>query len=134
MHNNTFKPLIATLYNVIFAIDLWNWIFSIITLMNLAHNWMHTLLYNFLQGGGYSPQIASHQSELSREDCFDQTSLSLSALQIDYPNLDNSVQVIERANFDHSKLSHCGGSHPTKRYFKQHRKRKANNKSSSYFN
>ena len=85
---------------------------------------MHTLLYNFLQGGGYSPQIASHQSELSREDCFDQKSLSLSASQIDYPNLDNSVQVIETANFDHSKLSHCGGSHPTKKVFQATKKMK----------
>ena len=83
---------------------------------------MHTLLYNFHQGRRYSPQIASHQSELSREDFFDQKSLSLSALQIDYLSLDNSVRVIERANSDHSKLSHCGGSHPTKRYFKRQKK------------
>ena len=35
--NNNNKPFIAVLYNVIFAPDLCDWLFSIIMLMNLVH-------------------------------------------------------------------------------------------------
>ena len=52
---------------------------------------MHTFLDNFHQCGRYSAQIASHQAELRREDKFtDQNALSISSLQTDYLNLDNS--------------------------------------------
>ena len=52
---------------------------------------MRILLYNFHQGGKYSAQIASHQSELRREGKFtDKKYLSISSLQTDYLNLDSS--------------------------------------------
>ena len=52
---------------------------------------MHTLLYNFEEGGKYSAQIASHQAELRREEKIpDQKSLNISSLQTDYLNLDRS--------------------------------------------
>ena len=52
---------------------------------------MHTFLDNFHQGGKYSAQIASHQTELRREENFtDQKSLNISSLQTDYLNLDSS--------------------------------------------
>ena len=51
---------------------------------------MHTILDNFHQGGKYSSQIASHQSELWREEKFtDQKSLNISSIQTDYLNLDS---------------------------------------------
>ena len=47
---------------------------------------MHTFLENFRQGGKYSAQIESHQTELRREETFtDQRSLNISSLQTDYP-------------------------------------------------
>ena len=55
------------------------------------NNLMHILLDNFHQGGKYTSQIASHQSELRREEKFtDQKYLSISTLQNDYLNLDIS--------------------------------------------
>ena len=52
---------------------------------------MHTFLDNFHQGGKYSAQIASHQTEFKREEKFtDQKSLNISSLQTDYLNLDIS--------------------------------------------
>ena len=52
---------------------------------------MRTFLDNFCQGGKYLAQIASHQSELRREEKFiDQKSLNISSLQTDYLNLDSS--------------------------------------------
>ena len=52
---------------------------------------MHTFLDNFHQGEKYSAQIASHQSELRREEKFtDQIFLSISSLQTDYLNPDSS--------------------------------------------
>ena len=46
---------------------------------------MHTSLDNFHQGGRYSDQIDSHQTELSREERLtDQKYLSISPLQTDY--------------------------------------------------
>ena len=42
---------------------------------------MHIFLDNFHQGGKYSAQISSHQTELSREEIFtDQKYLSISSL------------------------------------------------------
>ena len=52
---------------------------------------MHTFLDNFHQGGKLSAQLASHQTELRREEKFtDQKSLNISSLQTDYLNLDSS--------------------------------------------
>ena len=49
---------------------------------------MHTFLDNFNQGGKYSAQIASYQSDLRREEkVTDQKYLSISSLQTDYLNL-----------------------------------------------
>ena len=47
---------------------------------------------------------------------FDQKSLYFYALQIGYLNLYNSVRATRRENYDHSKCSNCGGSHPSKKY------------------
>ena len=42
---------------------------------------MHTFMYNFYQGGGYSLQIASHQAELRREKKYtNQKYLSISSI------------------------------------------------------
>ena len=61
---------------------------------------VHTLLHNFCQGGKYSAQIVSHQSELIREEIFvDQISLSIFDFLIDSFDLDNSVRNNERAKF-----------------------------------
>ena len=58
---------------------------------------MHTFLDNLQQCGKYSDQIASHQEELRRgEKRIDQKPLSISDLQIDYLNLENSVRNNER--------------------------------------
>ena len=52
---------------------------------------MHIFMDNYHQGGKYSTQIASHQSELRREERFtNQKSLSILSLQPDYLNLDSS--------------------------------------------
>ena len=58
---------------------------------------MHTFLDNFQQGGKYSAQIASHQTELRREETFtDQKSLNFSSLQTDDLNLDISSGFLYR--------------------------------------
>ena len=52
---------------------------------------MHTFLDNFQQSGKYSPQLASHQAELRREEKYpDQKCLNISSLQTEYLNLDSS--------------------------------------------
>ena len=52
---------------------------------------MHTFLDNFLRGGKYSTQIASHQAGLRIEKPFtDKKSLHISSLHNDYLNLDSS--------------------------------------------
>ena len=52
---------------------------------------MHTFMDNFRQGGKYSAQIASHQTELRREENFtDQKSLNISSVQTDYLDIDSS--------------------------------------------
>ena len=75
---------------------------------------MHILLDNFHQGGKYSAQIDSHQAELRIEGKFtDQTSLSVSSLQTDHLNLDNSSgsgKNSERANIVQTKCTFCGGA------------------------
>ena len=43
------------------------------------------------------------------------------SVQIDYLNLENSVQNNYRANVSRSRCSHCRGSHPGAKFFKQHR-------------
>ena len=56
---------------------------------------MHTFMNNLHQGGKYSSQIASHQTELSREESFtDQRYLSISFLQTNY--LTTWVKVIQK--------------------------------------
>ena len=90
---------------------------------------MHTFMDNFHQGGRYSTQIASHQSELRREEkCTDQKSSSISSLQIDYLNLDSSSgcgKNSERANTVHKKCTFCGGvNHSAKKCFKRIRQEK----------
>ena len=75
---------------------------------------MHTFMNNFHQGGEYSAQIASHQSELMREQNFtDQKSLSISSLQNDYLNLYISYGLesnSERAYAVQIKCTFCGGT------------------------
>ena len=75
---------------------------------------MHTFLDNFQQGGKYSAQIASHQTELRREEkCIDQKSLNISSLQTDYLYLDSrSVfgRNSERAHSVQTKCTFCGGN------------------------
>ena len=52
---------------------------------------MHTFLGNFHQGGTYSAQIASHQTELRRVENFtDKKSLNILSLNTDCLNLDIS--------------------------------------------
>ena len=64
---------------------------------------MHTFVDNFHQGGKYSAQIASHQTELKREETFtDQKSLNISSLQTDYLNHDSSSSSSSR----HSEIAH----------------------------
>ena len=58
------------------------------------------------------------------ENVVDKKSLSISDLQIDYLNFDNSVRNNEGGNFAQSRCSHCGGFHPTEKWFKQQRKDK----------
>ena len=74
---------------------------------------MHTFPDNFCQGGKYSAQISSHQSELRREERFnDQKYLSISSLQTGYLNLDTRSgfgRNSERANTVHTKYTFCGG-------------------------
>ena len=44
----------------------------------LEYQLMHTFLDNFCQGGKYSAQVASHQTELRREEKFTDKNLYLS--------------------------------------------------------
>ena len=88
---------------------------------------MHTFLGNFHQGGKYSARIASHQSELIKEDNFtDNKSLSISYLQADYLNLERSsgcCRNSERANTVHTNCTSCGGAnHSAENCFKKIRK------------
>ena len=73
---------------------------------------MHTFLDNFHQGGKYSAQIASHQTELRREENFtDQKSLNISSLQTGYLNLDSSSgfgRNSERENTVQTKCTFSG--------------------------
>ena len=91
---------------------------------------MHTFLDNFHQGGKYSPQIASHQSEFRREENFtDQNSLNISSLETDYLNLDSSSsgssRHSERAHFFQSKYIFCGlNNHSAEKCFKRIRQEK----------
>ena len=75
---------------------------------------MHTFLDNFHQGGKYSAQIASHQTELRREENFtDQKSLNISSLQTDYLNLDRSSGSGRNSEIAHAvqtKIVFCGGN------------------------
>ena len=75
---------------------------------------MHTFLDNFYQGGKYSVQIASHQTELRREETFtDQKLFNISSLQTDYLNLDGRSgfgRTSERANTVQTRFTFCGGT------------------------
>ena len=75
---------------------------------------MHAFLNNFHQGGKYSSQITSHQEELRREEKItDEKCLSISSLQTDYLNLDNSSgcgRNIDRENIIQAKCTFCGGA------------------------
>ena len=52
---------------------------------------MHVFLDKFHQGGKYTAQISSHQSELKIEGKFtDQKSLYITSLQTYYLNIDSS--------------------------------------------
>ena len=96
---------------------------------------MHIFLEHFKEWGRYSAQIASHQAEFSRKyNVLDKKPLYISDLQIDHLNLENSVRSIERAFFSQLRCSHCGGSHPTEKFFKKRIKDKVHNKFSPYFN
>ena len=84
---------------------------------------MHTFLDNLYKGKRYSAQIESRQAEMRKEETFfDQKSLSISDLQIDYLNLETPVRNNKRANFSQSRCSHCGGSHLTGKLFQKQRK------------
>ena len=48
--------------------------------------------------------------------------LSISDLQIDYFNLDNSVRNKEISHVSQSRRSHCGGSPPSEKLLKQKEK------------
>ena len=75
---------------------------------------MHTVLGNFHQGVKYSAQIASHQSELRREETFtDQKSLNISSLQNDDLNIDSSSgfgRNSEKARAVQKKCTFCRGT------------------------
>ena len=61
---------------------------------------MHTFLDNFQNGRKYSAHTTNHQGQLRREETIaDQKSLYISALKINYLNLDNSVRNIEGERF-----------------------------------
>ena len=78
---------------------------------------VHTFMDNFHQGGKYSSQISSHQSELRREGkCTDQNYLYISSLQTDYLNLDSSSS--ERENTVQTKCTFCGSAnHSLEKFF-----------------
>ena len=78
---------------------------------------------NFHQGGKYTAQIASHQTELRREETLtDQKYLYISSLQTYYLNIEiNSWSCInnERANLVQEKCTFCGGTNdPTEDFSK----------------
>ena len=90
---------------------------------------MHTFLDNFNQGRKYSYEIASHQSELRREEkSTDQKSLNISSLKTDDLNLDSSSgssRNIERAHAVQTKCTFCeGNNHSAEKCFKRIRKEK----------
>ena len=91
---------------------------------------MHTFLDSFEQGGKYSAQIASHQSEERREETFtDQKSLNISALQTDYLNLDSSSSgSSSNSEIAHAVQTKCtffgGNNHSAEQCFKRIRKEK----------
>ena len=83
----------------------------------------HTFLDNFHQGGRYSSQIASHKSELRREEKItDQKYWSISSLQTDYINLDSRSgfgRNGETSNTVHKKCNCFGGvNHSAEKCFK----------------
>ena len=80
---------------------------------------MHTFLDNSQQGGKYSAHIAIQQAELIIEKNHWSKLLSISDLQIDYLNLENSVRYNERECFAQSMFSHCESSLPTDKFSKQ---------------
>ena len=88
---------------------------------------MHTFLDNFHQGGKYSAQIASHQSELRREEKFtDQKSLNISSLQTYYLNLDSSSGSRSNSEKAHDVQTKCTffgrNNHSAEKCFKRIRK------------
>ena len=91
---------------------------------------MHTFLDNFQQSGKYSSQLASHQTELRREEKYpDQKCLNISSLQTEYLNLDSSLSGSskhnEKANSSKAKCTHCGlSNHSVEKCFKNIRKEK----------
>ena len=92
---------------------------------------MHTFLDNFHQGGKYSTQIASHQSELRREEKFtDQKSFNISSLQTDYLNIDSSSGFGSNSERTHAVQTKCtffgGVNHSAEKCFKGIRKEKEN--------
>ena len=74
---------------------------------------MHTFLNHFQLDGKYSAKIASHQTELGREEKFtDQKSLIISSLKTDYLNLDSSSGFDRDSEREHSvktECTFCGG-------------------------
>ena len=81
---------------------------------------IHSFLDILYQCEKYSDKIPSRQAPLRREEkSIDQKPLSISDLQTHYLNSENSVRNIERSNFDQLMCSHCEGSHPTEKCFRQ---------------
>ena len=90
---------------------------------------MHIFPDNFHQDGKYSAQIASHQTDLRREETFtDQKSLNISSLQPDYLNMDSSSAFgrnSDRTNNVLKKCTFCGGTnHSAEKCFKRIRQEK----------
>ena len=91
---------------------------------------MHTFLDNFHQSGRYSAQLASHQAELRRGEIYpDQKCLSISSLQTEYLNIDNSnsgsSRHNEKADSVQTKCTYCGlSNHSVEKCFKNIRKEK----------
>ena len=85
---------------------------------------MHTFLDNFQQSGKYSAQLASHQTELRREENYpDQKCLNISSLQTEYLNIDSSESGSskhnEKANSTQAKCTYCGlNNHSAEKCFK----------------
>ena len=75
---------------------------------------MHTFLDKFHQGGKYSAQISSHQSEFRREENLtDQKLLNISSLQTNYINMDRSSGFGSNSEIAHAvqtKCTFCGGN------------------------